>query len=191
MKRVAPAQAALGSPETTRSRRQVATAIAPTVQARPQAAGKAARGAPLPAPRPDPRSRKPGSVAQPLPEVSGLGQSGKVDRCFPPCQLRPPDHIPEKPYSRDAAPGRRQERDAAAAGQERSRPRALPPPAPAPARAREAPPGRGRGGRPATGSASSRPPPPRRPGQARSRYLDELDGRRMNKGQKERPGILL
>lgn len=128
-------------------------------------------------PETQPRGRKPGAAAQP-PGRLGPDRSDKVDRRFPPCQLRPPGHIPEKPDSPDAEQG------AGQAGARRHGLRAegrappAPPPPPNSPPARAAPLGRGRGSRPATGSASPRPPPPRRPRQARSRHLDELDGER-------------
>jgi len=125
-------------------------------------------------PAPRPHGRKLGAAALPLPKSSGRGRSDKVDLRFPPCQLRPPGHIPEKPDSRDAELGARQARagrpDRRRGGQSR--------PAPRNPGLRGAS-GAGPCGRPATGSGSPRPPPPpRRPGQARSRYLDELDDER-------------
>lgn len=60
---------------------------------------------------PTPDAPSPGRGAgSPAPRRSLLGglgpdRSDKVDRRFPPCQLRPPGHIPEKPDSRDAEQG--------------------------------------------------------------------------------------
>lgn len=56
-------------------------------------------------PAPRPHGRKLGAAALLLPKSSGRGRSDKVDLRFPPCQLRPPGHIPEKPDSRDAELG--------------------------------------------------------------------------------------
>lgn len=122
LKRAAPALRERRSPETTRScarpschRDRTDGAAGGRGGWKPRAQGSSPT---LDARLLGPPGRKPGEAAQPLRKGSGPGRSDKVDRRFPPSQLRPPGHIPETPDSRDAArdAGRTEECGAAAPG---------------------------------------------------------------------------